>query len=252
MFDYEAYIKLDNDIKHRPATFQGTTAEWEALSAAEKAYYIDGIVDLSDDSLDPEVVDQYPTENSTNLVQSGGIYKNIIDLAHSMVDKLELSNIAIYPHEVNSLFIRFVNNNLYYFRTTAAIASGDTIQSGVNCTQAEVANEILRRDKARKIQDVSYTNVKVNQWEACATFQLQSLKRYGIVTTWYDGRPYSIGIGNSPNLTAPNMYTFADDQNDSKHIADMIFPVCLADSMEITIYVKRAGAGQNYYRLYEL
>ena len=147
MFDYEAYIKLDNDIKHRPATFSGTTAEWNALTAAEKSYY--EIVNLSDDSLDPEIVDPIPTQNSTHLVSSGGVWQYAHGIHASMVGaSIEYTNIAMHPYAVGDYLIAYGNDGVGYFaKVIAAIAIGDTIANLVNIRWATISEELRKAPK---------------------------------------------------------------------------------------------------------
>lgn len=140
MDNLESYIKLDNDIRQRPIVFQGTHAEWEALSAAEKAYYIDGIVDLSDDSLDPEVVDSIPTQNSTHLVQSGGVWSGL-NTVNNNFGTIELSSTAAYAHAVGETFINAAGQMV---KCTAAIAVGDTITIGSNVAVTNIASALSK------------------------------------------------------------------------------------------------------------
>ena len=55
-------------------SFDGTSQEWAALSAAQKAEYADGLVLIKNDTANAMLVDSTPTEGSNNLVKSGGVY----------------------------------------------------------------------------------------------------------------------------------------------------------------------------------
>lgn len=54
--------------------FVGTTLEWEALTAAEKAVYTGGDVVFTDDNAGTGIVDDVVTKDSPNPVSSGGVY----------------------------------------------------------------------------------------------------------------------------------------------------------------------------------
>lgn len=63
-------------IKTERVVFEGTLQQWEALTAAEKKAYTDAIITNDEQT---GLVDQVPTENSNNLVTSGGVFDAISD-----------------------------------------------------------------------------------------------------------------------------------------------------------------------------
>lgn len=77
-------------------SFDGTAQEWAALSAAQKAEYADGLVLIKNDTANAMLVDSAPTENSNNLVKSGGVYTALQSKAgvSDLDDKCDLTNIA--------------------------------------------------------------------------------------------------------------------------------------------------------------
>ena len=151
MIDLESYIKLDNDIRQRPIVFQGTHAEWETLTSTQKAHY--QYIAFTDDTGSPEVVDQVPTQNSTHLVQSGGVWTkaNRIDQNFGSV---ELSSTAAYPHSVGETFI---NSAGQMVKCTAAIAVNDTIIINSNVAVTNVASVLseLNSKSTYKVGDVA-------------------------------------------------------------------------------------------------
>ena len=62
-----------NEIKTERVVFEGTLQAWEALTTAEKKAYTDAIITNDEQT---GLVDQAPTEDSPNLVTSGGVYHN--------------------------------------------------------------------------------------------------------------------------------------------------------------------------------
>lgn len=100
MDNLEAYIKLDNDIKRRT------------------------------------VVDSVPTQNSTNLVQSGGVWSGL-NTVNQNFGTVELTSTAAYPHAVGEYFINAAGQMV---KCTAAIAVGNTITTGTNVAVTNVAN----------------------------------------------------------------------------------------------------------------
>lgn len=65
-----------NEIKTERVVFEGTLQEWEALTTSEKKAYTDAIITNDEQT---GLVDQVPTENSNNLVTSGGVFDAISD-----------------------------------------------------------------------------------------------------------------------------------------------------------------------------
>lgn len=62
--------------------FDGTSQEWATLSAAQKAEYAAGLVLIKNDTANAMLVDSTPTENSNNLVKSGGVYTAVDGCVH--------------------------------------------------------------------------------------------------------------------------------------------------------------------------
>ena len=65
-----------HEIKTERVVFEGTLQAWEALTTAEKKAYTDAIITNDEQT---GLVDQVPTENSNNLVTSGGVFDAISD-----------------------------------------------------------------------------------------------------------------------------------------------------------------------------
>lgn len=66
-----------NEIKTERVVFEGTLQEWEALTITEKKSFTDAIITNDEHT---GIVDQAPTEDSPNLVTSGGVYAAIDDV----------------------------------------------------------------------------------------------------------------------------------------------------------------------------
>lgn len=88
-----------NEIKTERVVFEGTLQEWEALTTDQKKSYTDAII-INDEHTG--IVDQIPTENSNNLITSGGVY-------NSEQSKADKSNTLI---DVTSEFT--VNAGVYF------------------------------------------------------------------------------------------------------------------------------------------
>lgn len=147
--------ELDEIAGGGNTNFVGTTAEWEALSSAEKAQYV--TVDLTDD-FDGASIDPVPTEDSANAVSSGGVYSSIQTLTNQANNKVlyltgiacsaltgyftEYSNAAITPSHVLAECV---------FANPSAITSDvqwNTDTTGViklqgTCTTATTVNLVL-------------------------------------------------------------------------------------------------------------
>ena len=67
---------ITHEIKTERVVFEGTLQEWEALTTAEKKAYTDAIITNDEQT---GLVDQVPTENSNNLISSGGVFDAISD-----------------------------------------------------------------------------------------------------------------------------------------------------------------------------
>lgn len=67
---------ITHEIKTERVVFEGTLQEWEALTTAEKKAYTDAIITNDEQT---GLVDQVPTENSNNLITSGGVFDAISD-----------------------------------------------------------------------------------------------------------------------------------------------------------------------------
>lgn len=137
MDNLESYIKLDNDIRQRPIVFQGTHDEWEALTSTQKAHY--QYIAFTDDTGSPEVVDSVPTQNSTHLVQSGGVWSGLHTVNNNF-GSVELSSVSYYAHAVGECFINAAGQLV---RCVAAIAPGDSIIIGTNVIRWNIYTDIL-------------------------------------------------------------------------------------------------------------
>lgn len=86
--------EVQDHLSLRPKTWKGTQAEWDALTLAEKKSY--DRADITDDSESGDV-DTIPTENSPNLITSGGVYsanQNIYEVMGKNGAKNLLPNIG--------------------------------------------------------------------------------------------------------------------------------------------------------------
>lgn len=82
-----------NEIKTEVNLFTGTIAEWEALTLEEKKQYTHAAI--TNDEYTGNV-DQAPTEDSPNLVTSGGIYKNSSFSTSEIETSIEFNGRKVY------------------------------------------------------------------------------------------------------------------------------------------------------------
>lgn len=135
-----------NKVQLKDRRFRGTTAEWNALTSAQKAEYT--YVDLIDDGSSGSsiTIDPAPTENSENAVSSGGVYSSLAEKTNLTVisssSKKETSSIATKAHsegdyfELNGVFVKALTN----------IAIGDTLTENTNYESTNVGGEFQRID----------------------------------------------------------------------------------------------------------
>ena len=82
-----------NEIKTEMVLFTGTTAEWEALSLAEKTQYTHAAFTNDEQT---GIVDQVPTEGSNHLVTSGGVYQNSSFSTSEIETSIEFNGRKVY------------------------------------------------------------------------------------------------------------------------------------------------------------
>ena len=73
-------ISAENEISSEIVMFTGTLAQWNTLSTAEKKGYTHACIT---DDTETGIVDLTPTENSTHLVTSGGVYSALAGKANT-------------------------------------------------------------------------------------------------------------------------------------------------------------------------
>lgn len=82
-----------NEIKTEVNLFTGTIQEWEALTLEQKKQYTHAAI-INDEYTGN--VDQAPTENSPNLVTSGGVYKNSSFSTSEIETSIEFNGRKVY------------------------------------------------------------------------------------------------------------------------------------------------------------
>ena len=82
-----------NEIKTEVNLFTGKIAEWEALTLVQKKQYTHAAI--TDDEYTGNV-DQAPTEDSPNLVTSGGVYKNSSFSTSEIETSIEFNGRKVY------------------------------------------------------------------------------------------------------------------------------------------------------------
>lgn len=177
-----------NKVQLKDRRFRGTTAEWNALTAAQKAEYT--YVDLIDDGSSGSsiTIDPAPTENSENAVSSGGVYSSLAEKTNLTVisssSKKETSSIATKAHtagdyfELNGVFVKALTN----------IAIGDTLTENTNYESTNVGGEfkrinILLNNKASANDVTTLTNkltvVDPDEGSGLITFGVDADGNYG-------------------------------------------------------------------------
>lgn len=135
--DAETLItEVQDHLSLRPKTWEGTQAEWDALTLAEKKSY--DRADITDDS-DSGDVDSVPTENSPNLVTSGGVYSALSTKANSAdlgtaAGKDYTTNVSPNNHSL-------VESNAVYSAINNALSSVYTPRGSITC--AELVSSLL-------------------------------------------------------------------------------------------------------------
>ncbi len=92
-------ISAQNEISTKMVMFTGSSAEWEALSLAEKVKYTHTCFD---DDEQTGVVDSVPTENSNHLVISGGVFDALEEKQNVTDSTLETTSKTI-PGAINEI-----------------------------------------------------------------------------------------------------------------------------------------------------
>ena len=82
-----------HEIKTERVVFEGTLQQWEALTTAEKKAYTDAIITNDEQT---GLIDQVPTEDSNNLVTSGGVYHNSSFSTSEIETSIEFNGRKVY------------------------------------------------------------------------------------------------------------------------------------------------------------
>lgn len=136
-----------------PKIYLFTTAEWNALTNEQKATYLGNIVYITDDGSGiGGQIDSVPTDGSTNLVTSNGVYDAINDVSEAVDEKSDLSNIVDETKSETEVTAEKQHNAGEYFdiygtlvKATDDIAIGDTLTEGVNGNYetTDITSELL-------------------------------------------------------------------------------------------------------------
>ena len=110
--------------------FRGTTAQWNALSLAEKARY--KTCDFVDD-FSGYPIDNDPTEHSNAVVRSGGIY-NAMHSFNTIIGNVESVGSESLSSYTQGDLIGCDNGHIYI--ATLNIAVGDVLNLGINIAQS--------------------------------------------------------------------------------------------------------------------
>ena len=86
--------------------------------------------------------DTFPTSGSSRAVTSGGIYDVLRDLAIS-VAPLETDSTAAHSYDIGDVFIWLTSTVTGIFVATTQIASGDTLEIGVNCAYGPTILDLI-------------------------------------------------------------------------------------------------------------
>ena len=102
------FAKIQERLGLRPKTWSGTTDEWNELTLAEKKSY--DRADILDDSESGDV-DTIPTENSPNLITSGGVYTALSEKQNTLT--FDNTPTANSNNPVKSGGVYSANQNIY-------------------------------------------------------------------------------------------------------------------------------------------
>ena len=127
--------------------------------------------------------DSEPTADSAKLLTSGAVHA-AIDAAQDDIEEviadLEVSTTATKNYAVGDLVI--VNDTLY--EVTVAIASGETITSGTNCSATTIEAQLKAFDEAKADADGYYDSMTVgNAEQLVATVGVEDNAPYNFRTT---------------------------------------------------------------------
>ena len=140
----DLFTTVGSKLLEKAHIYVGTRDAWDQLTVAEKITY-QFTAFLGD--TESGVIDNVPTENSENLVKSGGVYSqgqtlatNISNLSSDVATKANQTLLApiqttLVASKNYAIGDQFVYNGLLY-RVTATITQGSAITIGGNCEQA--------------------------------------------------------------------------------------------------------------------
>ena len=133
------------------------------------------------------------------------------------------------------------------------IASGATFTEGTNYEEKTVGSALSELNSnihtAVLIESVAYQETVATQWSACATFYVESYKKYGFATSWGHSKPYALGLGTE-NSTEPDIWVFADNTDNYQSIGFIIFPFYYMNSSRyMKLFCKREAlpSGNNIF-----
>ena len=130
------FTGIKTALQPRKKTWEGTQAEWDALPLADKIKFERADITDDDESGD---VDSVPTENSQNLVTSGGVYSALSTKADSAdlgtaAGKNYTTNVSPNNHDL-------VESNAVYSAINNALSSVYTPRGSITC--AELVSSLL-------------------------------------------------------------------------------------------------------------